>query len=255
MGERGLGAFERHLNPNHFDSFAEFAKGTLRANYCSFYEEFLPTAGATLPAPWTKTLVGAAPPTGDYGANGRNGTYVMSTTGADELQSVTLSFGNQLTIPATRGWIFECQLAINFAGAAFVALERAVWGMASARNATLDSVTNNCWFRNEGASLNILSESDDGTTDTDDRATGIAMVDNIMHRYLIDASQPGTQIRFFVDLNQGDGWQESTGGAHAAAAWVLTDRLQPYFEIQSDAAAVNAAEVLTLDYCAVAWQR
>lgn len=252
MGERALGNFERHLNPNHFDTFTEFAKGVFRGGYCSVYEDFFPTAGATLPAPWTKTIVGAAPPTGDYGANGRNGTYVLSTTGADQLQSVTLSWGDQLCIPATRGWIFECQLSLNFAGAAFVALERAVWGMAGVRNATLDNIGNLCWFRNEGASLNLLTESDDGTTDTDDRATGLAIVDNTMHKFLIDASQVG-QIRFFADV--GEGWQESTGLAHAATAWVLTDRLQPFFEIQSDAAAVNAAEVMTIDYCQVAWAR
>jgi hypothetical protein len=254
MAERALGNFERHLNPNHFANFAQFAKGVLRSNYCSVYEDFFPSAGATLPAPWTKTIVGAAPPTGDYGANGRNGTYVMSTTGADQLQSVTLSWGDQLTIPATRGWIFECQIAINFAGAAFVALERAVWGLAGVRNATLDNIGNLCWFRNEGASLNILVESDDGTTDTDDRATGLAMVDNTMHKFLIDASDQ-QMIRTYVDLNAGDGWQESTAAPLTAPLWVITDRLQPFFEIQSDAAAVNAAEVMTIDYCAVAWAR
>ena len=48
-------------------------------------------------------------------------------------------------------------------------------GLASAFNATLDSVATNLWFRYI-ASLVPVIEGDDGTTDTDDQATGVTSV-------------------------------------------------------------------------------
>lgn len=246
--------FERHLNPNHFENFAEFAKGSLRGNYCSFYEDFVLNAGGTLPAPWAKQDTSAAgTPTMDYVASFRNGAYRITHDATSEAQKLTLYWGDHLIIPATRAWIFECGVSFNYpAAAAFSADQRAVFGMASARNATLDSIVSNAWFRVEGADLSIFTESDDGTTDTDDRDSGLDLVEQTVHKFLIDATQQ-TQIRFYIDLADGNGWLESTGGSHQATAWVLTDKLQPFFEIQKDAGA--ELDVLTIDYCAGAWLR
>lgn len=254
MGERALGAFQRHLNPNHFDSFAEFAKGTLRANYSTVYEDFLPGAGATLPAPWAKQDTSAAgTPTLDYVASFRSGAYRLTHDATSEAQRLTLYWGDQLTVPASRGWIFECGVSFNYpAAAAFSADQRAVFGMASARNATLDSIVTNAWFRVEGADLSIFTETDDGTTDTDDQDSGLDLVEQTVHKFLIDASLQ-TQIRFFIDLGAGDGWQECAGAAHNATAWALTDRLQPFFEMQKDAG--TELDVLTIEYCGLAWLR
>lgn len=247
-------AFEKNLNPKHFENFVEFARGSLRSNYASYYEEFLPDAGTTLPAPWAKQDTSAAgTPTMDYVADVRNGAYRITHSATDEAQNLTLYWGDQLCIPASRPWIFECGVALNYpAAAAFSADQRAVFGMASARNATLDSVVSNAWFRVEGANLSIFTETDDGTTDTDDRDSSYDIVEQTVMRYLIDGTQQ-SQIRFYVDLADGNGWQESTGGSHAATAWVVTDKLQPFFEIQKDAG--TEADTFTIDYCAVAWGR
>lgn len=249
---RALGSFERHLNPNRFANFAEFSKGVLRSNYCSFYEEFLADAGATLPTPWGKQDTSAAgTPTLDYTADLRNGIYRLAHDATSEAQNLTLYFADQLCIPAIRGWVFECQLAVDLAGATFSADQRIVIGMASARNATLDNIVSNAWFRIEGASLNILTESDDGTTDTDDQASGFAIVDNTQTRFLIDASVVG-QIRYFVDVGGGEGWQ-ACAVTHAATQWGINNRLQPYIEIQRDAG--TELEVVNIDYVACAWAR
>lgn len=48
-------------------------------------------------------------------------------------------------------------------------------GLGSARNSTADSVAVNAWARVQGAAslVNILAETDDGTTDKDDQDTGV----------------------------------------------------------------------------------
>jgi hypothetical protein len=244
-------AFERHQDPNHYSGFAEFAKGVLRTNYCSFYEEFLPTAGATLPAPWGKQDTSAAgTPTLDYVANARNGLYRLATDATSEAQNITLYFADQLTIPATQGWIFECAIGFNIAGATPTSVERLVFGMASARNATLDNIVSNAWFRLEGANLNITYESDDGTTDTDDQDSTLDYVDNVVHKYLIDGTDD-TQILYYVDLADGSGWRGV--GQTSAAAWAITNRLQPFIEFQRDSG--TTLEQVNIDHVACAWAR
>ncbi len=50
----------------------------------------------------------------------------------------------------------------------------AVFGLAGAYNATLDTIAQNCWFKCAGSN-SVLIETDDGTTDTDDKDTGMTL--------------------------------------------------------------------------------
>lgn len=73
-------------------------------------------------------------------------------------------------------------------------------GVGSARNDTDDSVGVNAWFRMEGSAStsNLLVETDDGTLDLDDKATGTTLA-STYKKCLIDFSQGVDDVRFYVD--------------------------------------------------------
>lgn len=74
------------------------------------------------------------------------------------------------------------------------------WGLGSARADDEDAVAVNLFFKMEGATstTNIVCESDDGTTDNNDKATGktLAAVYKKLH---IDLTNGLTDVRFFID--------------------------------------------------------
>lgn len=75
-----------------------------------------------------------------------------------------------------------------------------VFGVASAQSDTPDSVTINAWFRMEGTTSTsaVVVETDDGTTDYDDKATGATLA-STYKKFSIDFTQGLQDIRFFID--------------------------------------------------------
>ncbi len=74
------------------------------------------------------------------------------------------------------------------------------FGVGSARNDDEDAVAVNALFKIEGATSTsaVVVESDDGTTDNDDVATG-ATLGSVYKKCSIDFSQGVADVRFFVD--------------------------------------------------------
>lgn len=206
-------------------------------------QDFLLDAGATLPIPFVKTVSGGG---GDFVADAINGEYALTHTGGAGAETMCLSWADQLMIDPTKKPMMEVRLKINFAGATFTADQRIVIGFASARNATLDDIASNVWFRIEGASLDIFWETDDGTTDDNDNNTAIDIVDDTFLTLRIDMSSL-SDIKFYIN-NQLTG-----GGTAAAPLLTAAQKLQPYIEIQRDGGA--EAEVVTIDYIDVEWDR
>ena len=205
------------------------------------FDDFLQDAGATLPAPLGKQDTSAAgTPTLDYSADAAGGAYVMKLDTTNEAEKITLYFADQLVIDITKKPLLQFRMKIEpdvtGAGGDLGASDIIVAGLASARNATLDSVTTNAWFRFEGANHNILWETDDGTTDDNDNDTGINWADNTYALYTIDASSLAA-VRFFVN-------GVPCGVADMSAA---TGNLQFFIEVQK-AAAANMDHRVTVDF-------
>lgn len=219
-------------------------RGVARNEFCEFFDDFFGDIGQTLPNPWkyaeTSTSTNAA---GDY-ANAADGRYALTHSADSEQQIMRIDWGDQLMINLSKKPRLEIRAKINFAGAAFSADQRAVFGLASAWNNTLDSIATNAWFRIEGASLNILAEVDDGTTDDDDNDTGDDLVDDTFVTLGIDFPS-ATVARFWVN-----GVQTEELPMAALAANTL---VQPVVAMQRDAG--TEAEVLTIDYVHATWER
>lgn len=206
------------------------------------FEHFLPDAGATLPAPWGKQDTSAAgAPVTDYVADADGGNYTLALAADNEVETLTLYHVDQLLFDITKRPVFGCRLKIapdiTGGGGLFAAGDKFVFGLASARNATLDSIVTNAWFMATGANLNIYVESDDGTTDTDDTDTAVDYVADTFIEVWIDIEATAPTARFCINDSQ-------VKKTSIAAA---TGNVQPYLEIQK-AAAANKDHKVTVDW-------
>lgn len=212
----------------------------------SVFEDFLLDAGATLPKPWgTQDTSAAGTPTLDYVADVHGGEYKLQHANTNEAEAVGLNFGDQLIFDITKDPIFETRLKIDGTSAAVLPSgTRLVAGLASARNATLDSVATNAWFRVEGAGSGraILWETDDGTTDTDDQATNQSYAEGTYLVLKIDATTL-TAVKFYIN-----GALVGTGSIAAA-----TGNVQPFIELQKDSG--TGTVKVTIDYIKVCADR
>lgn len=104
---------------------------------------------------------------------------------------------SQLSVRPADGPIFEARLAIFDIGNA-VALD-IDFGLASATHASdFEAIAEFAAFHLDGASLNLLTHSDDGTTDVAPDATGVAAVDDTYAEFWIDARDQAN-VKFYVN--------------------------------------------------------
>lgn len=226
----------------------ELQKGLDVDTYAAFYDDFVADVGATIPVPWVKNLQ-TANMTGDYISGAGFGVYRFLSSSDSEGQSGNLTTGDCLMINMSNNPILEVRARLTPAGAALTADERMVIGLGSAHaNAedALDNVTTNAWFRIEGASMSILVEADDGTTDTDDQDTTYTAVKGAWTVFKIDASDL-SDVKFYVDGT------EQLGDPVSMADLGANTYVQPIVCIQRDAGAeVNS---LDIDYIKVLVER
>ena len=127
--------------------------------------------------PWRKAITGAAPPTGVVTSNGLE----LALTSASQAQEVRVNWADVLSldiddlIRAT--FQVSCPVAIG-AGAL------AVFGLASAGNATFESITAFAAFKLSGSSSVLLS-TDDNVNDNTDIATGTTLT-TVRKEFTID---------------------------------------------------------------------
>lgn len=164
--------------------------------------------------------------------SGAGGIFRLRADSQDEAQALGLNLGDVLVLDPTQGPVFECRLAVH---GTLTGDERAVWGLAAARNATLDSVAKHAWFRVEGVSTSLLWETDDATTDDNDNDTGEDYTADTYNVYKIDMTDL-SNVRFMID-----GAEVATADLSTLAA---TDLLQPFIEYQKDGGAdTNGLEI------------
>lgn len=241
--------FHRPKENTSFKGEIEHARGITRKRHIELYEEFVGPAGSTLPS-WlsTQDTSAAGTPTLDYVADASNGAFQLLHDAQDELQKITLYGGDSIHIPVGKNPFLECRIKINMAGATMSADQRFVCGLASARNATLDSIVTHAWVRMEGADLTLFTEADDGTTDTDDQDSTLAFVDNTWHWFLFDLDDLAA-VKVWADLD-GGGYVQC--GAPLSIP-VATGNLQFFMELQRDTS--TEAEDLQVGSIRVGWDR
>jgi len=101
-------------------------------------------------------------------------------------------------------------------------------GVANAQNATLDTVGVNAWFRMEGSvsTTAIVIETDDGTTDDDDNATGKTLA-AVYKKFELDFTGGLRDIRFYID-----GEPVGTTGPYTLGGVTAGQNVQPFVQLQ-----------------------
>lgn len=102
-----------------------------------------------------------------------------------------------------------------------------VFGVASAQNDTEDSVATNAWFRMQGSAStsNVVVETDDGTTDNDDKATGTTLA-AVYKKFVIDFTNGLSDIRFFID-----GERVASGTTFSMSSVASGTNVQPFVQL------------------------
>lgn len=102
------------------------------------------------------------------------------------------------------------------------------FGVGSGQADVDDSVAVNAWFRMEGSAStsNLLAESDDGTTDLDDKATGTTL-SSTYKKCEIDFTNGLSDIRFLVD-----GARVAEGTTFTLANITAGQNVQPIIQLQ-----------------------
>lgn len=91
-------------------------------------------------------------------------------------------------------------MRVNISSSTFTSGSTLAFGLASARNDTLDNVAANAWFRMEGANSTTLvyCESDDGVNDNDDKSSGVTL-GTTPKEFVIDFTGGKSNVKFYID--------------------------------------------------------
>jgi hypothetical protein len=173
-----------------------------------------------------------------------NGLATLAFDTQAEAQNVCLAFEDDLNFDIDLVQSFEC--GVSMGQAALDATTMVAFGMASARNDAIDTIAEQALFRVVGADSTtaVVVETDDGTNDNNDVATGKSLV-AAQQRFYIDF-QNKADVKFYVN---GDRVAASTtfDMSNYAAG------LQPLFQIQKTSDA-NANSVV-IDYVHICSKR
>lgn len=101
-------------------------------------------------------------------------------------------------------------------------------GLGSARNDTDDSVATNAWFRMQGSvsTTAVVAETDDATTDNDDKATGATLA-GTYKKFVISFENGINDVRFFID-----GERVAAATTFDMSALTAGLNVQPIFQLQ-----------------------
>lgn len=205
------------------------------------HDAFTATAGDNAPL-LIKDTSSAGTPTYALVDGSASGELAIAFDSTTEAQIVTLYQGNILQFDIDL--ITEVEYRVKTNQSTLDSATTLVFGLAGDQNDAADSVAQNCWFRLAGSDA-IVCETDDGTTDLDDKATGKTLV-NAYKDFKISFATGKSDIRFFVD-----GQPVATGTTFDMSAY--TGSLQVFLQHQK--ASDNNTDGVTIDRISVRGRR
>lgn len=232
-----------------------------RQDFWEFFDDFDGGAitiatTATNPSPWKITDTSSAgTPTYVRGVDdgttggGAYGAAAVTLEATSEVQNLCLSFGDVLQMDLQDRLVFECRIKTN--GATMTSGSSLAFGLTGDRNDAIDSIAQAALFRVIGADSTtaVVVESDDGTTDLDDKATGQTLI-NVYKTFKIDL-QDLTKVKFYMTDSTGKLARVAAGTTFDMSAY--SGSVQPFFQIQKTASANTNGFVL--DYVRITGRR
>ena len=162
----------------------------------------------------------------------------------NEEQNICLSSGDILWCDIDK--IVQATFRVKFGGTAKDAATTAAWGLASERNDAIDSIAEAALFRLAGTSTTteIVVETDDGTTNNDDVATGKTLSTTALD-FTISFATGKSDVRFFID-----GQPVATGTTFDMSGY--SGSLQPYLQLQKTAD--TSTDSITLEFAEILYR-
>ena len=217
-------------------------------DFCCFEDDFV--GGATIAATvgegaWklTQTAAGGSPTCARVSPSA-TGELAITLAATNEVENMCVDFGDKLCFDIDNLQRFEARVKIS---GAMTSGSTLAFGLQSARNDNTDSTANNAQFKMVGADSTslVVVETDDGTTDKDDIATGVTL-STTYKKFVIDFTGGKSNVKFYID---GQRVAASTTFDMSAA----TSSLQPFVQLQK--AANTNTNAVTVDYVKVVSKR
>lgn len=166
------------------------------------------------------------------------GSATLTLASTSEAENVSLYFNDVLPWDLARLQYLKIVAKVSGIDSATTL----VMGVGNARNDTPDSVGVNAWFRMEGSASTsaIVCESDDGTTDNDDKATGQTL-SSTYKTFLIDFSQGLSDIRFYIE-----GERVAASTTFTLASATSGQNVQPIIQLQKASGTGTPAVTIAL---------
>lgn len=182
-------------------------------------------------------------------ASGAPGIAKLDMAADSEAEVLILSHGGIEQFDVTDGLIYECRLKMN--QAAVGAVTDFSFGLGAGQNATWNSTTVMAAFRVVGAdsTTNVVVETDDGTTDKDDVATGQTLV-AAYKLFKIDMTDL-TNVKFF--MTNGNNRLVRVAASTTFDMSAYSSCVQPIFQLQK--ASGTDASGVSIDYVRVTGRR
>lgn len=168
----------------------------------------------------------------------KNGAIALTHDSTNEIQNLFLYHGDHLNFDLAS--LLRASFRIKVTASLNAATSMA-WGLTGDRNDAIDSVAQAALFRIIGNNT-VVVETDDGTHDNDDVATGQTVVATYKW-FVIDFTAGVSDVRFFM----GDANNKLTRVARNTTfdMSAYTGSLQPFFQNQKTAA--TSVDALTID--------
>lgn len=182
-------------------------------------------------------------PTYVYVDGASSGEVAIDLASTTEVENVCLSFGDTLGIDIDK--IQGAEFRVKMNQAALDATTQVAFGLTGDRNDAIDSIAQAALFRVIGADSTtaVVVETDDGTTDNDDKATGQTLI-NAYKTFKIDFSNGTSDVRFFMDNGNGSLQRVASGTTFDMSGYAGS--LQPFVQIQKTSD--SNTDGLTIDY-------
>ena len=230
-------------------------------NYVVLSSDFIQDVGETPVLPWVVTEAGSTSATGDF-VDEPDGVLRLLHSTDNAAEAMLLSLGGTNAISPTKEVVFEARVKVKLHTDSVFdsdSVYEVIVGMATAGSAVstsagaFDGFADSVGFRLGGGAQStnsIFLESDDGTTDNDDKDSGIDFTSGKYHIYKIDMTDL-KNVLFFVD-----GVLANNGNTFDMSAISKSDYLEPFILFaRTSNSGTERAHRLDIDYVNCTWKR
>lgn len=199
--------------------------GTLFLDMFKGHRVYSATAGSNIGHNWliADTSSAGTPTYTPVDATGPGGVN-LAFDNTSEIQNVCLYWGDKLSLDIDD--LIEATFRVKVGQTTLDSATSLAFGLIGDRNDAIDSIAQNIVFRLIGSNA-VVVETDDGTTDTDDKATGKTL-STTAKDFTINFANGTSDVRFYID-----GEPVATSTTFDMSGY--TGKLQPFMQLQKTA--------------------